>query len=102
MDDVGSVVVSIPGEMTRGRRRSLAPVGLLLSVALGVAATVAFGAPSSGRVRGSSSRAETAWINRTLAHMTLPEKVGQLFEVNGYGQSVRDPDPAMVKLNRQY
>ena len=94
--------------MKRGRRRSLAPVGLLLlSVVLGVAATVAFGASSSARARPSapafaSPTAETRWITRTLARMTLPEKVGQLFEVNGYGQSVRDPDPAMIKLNRQY
>jgi beta-N-acetylhexosaminidase len=34
--------------------------------------------------------------------MTPAEKVGQLFEVNAFGQSVRDPDPAMVKLNRSF
>jgi beta-N-acetylhexosaminidase len=34
--------------------------------------------------------------------MTLAEEVGQLFEINGYGQSVRDPTPAIVRLNRQY
>ena len=34
--------------------------------------------------------------------MTLAEKVGQLFEVNGYGTSVRDSDPAMVALNQKY
>jgi beta-N-acetylhexosaminidase len=34
--------------------------------------------------------------------MTLAEKVGQLFEVNGYGTSVRDTDPAMVALNQKY
>ncbi len=92
--------------MKRGRRRRLAPVGLLvLAIVLGAAATVALGARSSRRARDArspSSRAETRWITRTLAHMTLPEEVGQLFEVNGYGQSVRDPSPAMVKLNRQY
>jgi beta-N-acetylhexosaminidase len=51
--------------------------------------------------RSVSSR-ENAWVDYTLAHLTIPEKVGQLFEVNGYGQSVRDTDPAMVKLNQQY
>jgi beta-N-acetylhexosaminidase len=34
--------------------------------------------------------------------MTLPEEVGQLFEVNGFGSSVRDTNPQMVKLNRRY
>jgi beta-N-acetylhexosaminidase len=34
--------------------------------------------------------------------MSLREKVGQLFEVNGYGSSVRDTDPATVKLNQEY
>jgi beta-N-acetylhexosaminidase len=45
---------------------------------------------------------EDAWVSRTLAHMSLAEKVGQLFVVNAYGQSVSDPDPQMVALNRQY
>ena len=45
---------------------------------------------------------EQAWIQRTLARMTIPEEVGQLFEVNGYGSSVRDRNPKMVKLNRRY
>ena len=34
--------------------------------------------------------------------MTLREKVGQLFVVNGYGQSVTDPNPQMVAYNQQY
>jgi len=34
--------------------------------------------------------------------MTLAEEVGQLFVINGYGQSVNDTNPAMVKLNREY
>jgi beta-N-acetylhexosaminidase len=34
--------------------------------------------------------------------MTLREEVGQLFEINGYGASVRDSTPAMVKLNRSF
>lgn len=32
--------------------------------------------------------------------MTLEEKVGQLFMTYGYGQTVADPDPAMVAGNR--
>ena len=34
--------------------------------------------------------------------MTLREKVGQLFVINGYGQSVQDPNPQMVAFNKQY
>ena len=46
--------------------------------------------------------AEQRWVERTLAHMTLREKVGQLFVINGYGQSVQDPNPQMVAFNKQY
>jgi beta-N-acetylhexosaminidase len=50
----------------------------------------------------ASTAAESRWIQSTLAHMTLAEEVGQLFVINGYGQSVNDTNPAMVKLNREY
>jgi beta-N-acetylhexosaminidase len=45
---------------------------------------------------------ERGWIQRTLSRMTIPEEVGQLFEINGFGKSVDDRDPAMVKLNRRF
>jgi len=45
---------------------------------------------------------ESRWVERTLAQMTVREKVGQLFVINGYGQSVQDPNPQMVTLNKQY
>src|SRR5829696_1821431 len=45
---------------------------------------------------------ESRWVERTLAHITVREKVGQLFVINGYGQSVQDPNPQMVTLNKQY
>jgi hypothetical protein len=34
--------------------------------------------------------------------MTLEEKVGQLFVINGFGTGVHDKDPQMVRLNRQF
>ena len=74
----------------------LACAGALLAGALelGAAPTLA---------RGHAPRlTERAWVARTLAHMTLPEEVGQLFEVNGFGSSVRDRNPQMVRLNRRY
>jgi len=74
---------------------------LLLVVALG-AALVACAGPGAAAKKKPKQSAESRWIARTLAHMTLREKVGQLFLINGYGQSVTDPTPQMVALNRQY
>jgi beta-N-acetylhexosaminidase len=81
-------------------------------LALGAAGVITAGALQLGAAptlaRSHTPRAqkprltEQAWINRTLARMTIPEEVGQLFEVNGYGSSVRDRNPQMVKLNRRY
>jgi len=61
-------------------------------------------APLSGaRPRGPEmSRAERTWITQTIAGMTLREEVGQLFEINGYGESVNGTSKAMVALNRKY
>lgn len=74
-----------------------------------LAATQLLAQPTSARTAITSARtaiasqtSESAWIQSTLAHMTLPEEVGQLFVVNGFGQSLQDRDPAMVKLNREY
>ena len=73
-----------------------------------VAASVAIGCSLPAKAERTAARArakqltENAWIRRTIAHMTLPEEVGQLFFVNGYGTTIRDSDPAMVKLNRDY
>jgi beta-N-acetylhexosaminidase len=73
-------------------------IGLLTALAITTSAT-----PTAADGSGPSSQsAENAWVTRTLARMTLPEEVGQLFVVNGFGQSIRDPNPAMVKVNRAY
>ena len=39
-------------------------------------------------------------MKQTIDGMTLEEKVGQMFMTYGYGQTVDDPDPAMVAANR--
>lgn len=75
---------------------ALGSAGALLVGVLALGTT-----PSVARAR-KPKLTEQAWISRTLARMTLPEEVGQLFEINGFGQSVDDPDPAMVKLNREF
>lgn len=46
--------------------------------------------------------AEDRWVESTLADMTVRQKVGQLFVINGYGQSVQDSSPQMVAYNKQY
>jgi beta-N-acetylhexosaminidase len=80
---------------------------ILLGVVCGGAPCVglaATGASATKRLARSARRVsrEDAWVARTIARMTLPEEVGQLFEVNGYGTTVRDRNPMMVKLNRRY
>jgi beta-N-acetylhexosaminidase len=63
------------------------------------AASQATATVASGMGFGGS---EQTWIARTIAGMTLSERVGQLFEVNGYGDSVDDSTPSMEALNRSY
>jgi beta-N-acetylhexosaminidase len=73
----------------------------------GICVCLLAGAELSARPKAAHGTAfargsETAWVQSTLAHMTLAEEVGQLFVVNAYGQSTGDSNPAMVKLNREY
>lgn len=78
-----------------GRLRILAALAASLTLALAVplaSSTAAAPAPSP----------ERTWIRETLARMTLKEKVGQLFVINGFGASLHDRDPEMVKLNRRF
>jgi beta-N-acetylhexosaminidase len=82
-------------------------VTILFAITCGTAACVGLAATGAGATKRVAQPArrvssEDAWVARTLARMTLPEEVGQLFEVNGYGSSVRDRNPMMVKLNRRY
>jgi beta-N-acetylhexosaminidase len=92
------------GKMEMGRLRLRVSL-LALVVAAALTGSILLASPASSQRapagRSVASR-ENTWVNYTLAHLTTPEKVGQLFEVNGYGQSVNDPNPAMVKLNQQY
>lgn len=42
------------------------------------------------------------WLQRTIADMTIAEKVGQLFVPYVYGQSIHDDHPDNVSRNRAY
>ena len=77
--------------MRRVAAAAVAALLLILAVQAPVAAAAAVG-PSG----------ERAWIRQTLARMTLKEKVGQLFVVNGFGTGLHDRDPEMVRLNRRF
>src|SRR5438094_421243 len=65
-----------------------------VAILLGAASAAA---PAQG---ASSTSAKNQWVNTTMAKMTLEEKVGQLFVVNCFGFSVRDPDPATIAKNQ--
>lgn len=76
-----------------------------LWVAIAVALGCLVGVAALGSERAAAAKppsAEREWIRQTLARMTLEEKVGQLFVVNGFGRSLRDRDPEMVRLNRRF
>lgn len=75
----------------------LAGIGAALVACAGPGATVTTGARPSPKPR---QNAEDRWVTRTMAHMSLQEKVGQLFVVNGYGQSVNDT--SQQTYNQQY
>lgn len=81
--------------MTRGSRHvrlfliAVATVGIVLPVPLARAATAV------------TATTQDAWVASTLASMTVPEKVGQLFVVNAAGHSAQDTDPAAVAANQQ-
>jgi beta-N-acetylhexosaminidase len=65
---------------------------------LAIAAQLPLGRASAAQM----PRSERSWIRHTLARMTVEEKVGQLFVVNGFGESIHDKDPAMVRYNRRF
>jgi beta-N-acetylhexosaminidase len=79
-------------------------LNILAIVAVGAAlvACAGPGAATEKKKPKPTVSAETRWIQKTLKRMSLREKVGQLFVINGYGQSVTDTNPQMVAFNRQY
>jgi beta-N-acetylhexosaminidase len=78
-------------------------LNMLVFVVVGAALVACAGPGAAGKKKPPPKQsAEARWVQKALAYMSLREKVGQLFVINGYGQSVTDPDPQMVAYNRQY
>ena len=57
---------------------------------------------AAGPAAAKAPRTEREWIRQTLARMTLKEKVGQLFVINGFGTGLHDRSPEAVKFNRKF
>ena len=88
-------MVSSPERSRRARLRTAAAVAAacVALLALSVAEPAA-----AARV----PKTERAWIRQTLARMTLKEKVGQLFVINGFGTGIHDRSPEAMRLNRRF
>ncbi|MFN8215962.1 MAG: glycoside hydrolase family 3 protein [Solirubrobacterales bacterium] len=75
------------------------PLLTMLAAACCAALLTLLAAPAA---RAGGSRAERDWIRQTLARMTLREKVGQLFVINGFGTGLHDRSPQARRFNRQF
>lgn len=72
------------------------------ALAVAVCAALFVASLSAAGVAAAQPSAEREWIRESLARMTLREKVGQLFVINGFGQSLRHPTPEMARINRRF
>ena len=54
-----------------------------------------------GIVLATDTRADELWVSKTLARMTIEEKVGQLFVSRVRGTTADTVDPKVVEQNRQ-
>jgi beta-N-acetylhexosaminidase len=96
-------MITRPSSRPAGRAFALAGSFLVcLVLVVAVAGAHAAGPVAKPAAAPPTSAAERAWIHKTLAAMTLEEKVGQLFVINGFGTGLHDKDPQMVKLNREF
>ena len=63
-------------------------------------AGVAAGGAAVGGAPAAAFPSKTGWVRRTLARMTLEEKVGQLFVLYVYGDHATEPSAADREANR--
>jgi beta-N-acetylhexosaminidase len=62
-------------------------------------AALASAPPASAARCDDAANARGRWVNCMLDRMSIREKVGQMFVVNGFGQTVAATDPATVAAN---
>ena len=82
------------------RRVSFPFAAASIAAALLAAGTAASSSatPSDGCDSVAGNR--TAWVNCMLDRMTVEQKVGQMFVVNGFGETVDTPAPTAAAANR--
>jgi beta-N-acetylhexosaminidase len=77
--------------VTCALRSKSRPLFVLLSVVAAFAAALVAAAPAAAKDR---------WIEKKIRHMTLEDKIGQLFVANVYGESADTTNPADVAANQ--
>ena len=82
-------------------RRALLPLAAGMTAAVFVAGTVASSArgPAGGPCQPVAQERDP-WVQCMLDNMTVEQKVGQMFVINGFGQTVDDTTASSVSSNR--
>jgi beta-N-acetylhexosaminidase len=82
-------------------RRVLLPLAAGMTAAVFVAGTVGLSArgPAGGPCQPVAQE-QQAWVQCMLDNMTVEQKVGQMFVINGFGQTVDDATASAVSSNR--
>lgn len=73
---------------------------VLTAVSLPTAGAAAPGWQEPTRPGWKDPRAQRGWVESKLRHMTLEEKVGQMFMTFAFGRGAEETDPTMVAANR--
>jgi beta-N-acetylhexosaminidase len=82
-------------------RRALLPLATAIALSALAAGSVVSSArgPAGGPCQAVAEQRQ-AWVQCMLDNMTVEQKVGQMFVVNGFGQTVDDATPSAVSANR--
>ena len=101
-------------DRARTGRSSIAPFVAVLVLGASVGGLFSLG-PAAAQAPQTSTRSvpavtspcaadvgnESGWVNCMLGQMTVAQKVGQMFVVNGYGTTATDTTPTDVAANQQ-
>lgn len=81
------------------KKRFLLVTSLIMCIMLLIPTTVYANPYDPTRPGWKDEKAQTGWIQSKIQHMTLEEKVGQLFIIQVYGTTATDPDCEQTNLN---